>query len=66
MNDSPVIISTEPGEESIPTALKKFAEKAFDALDAEVSPEHITAKVSRKGSQTAPPTWLDPVPGLSP
>ncbi len=48
MNASEVIISSAPRSASMCTAEKKFAANAFDALDAEVRPEHITANVSRK------------------
>jgi hypothetical protein len=48
MNESAVIISTEPRSGSIFSAEKKLAANAFEALEAEVRPEHITAKVSRK------------------
>ena len=54
MNDSEVIISTEPRSGSIFIAEKKFAANAFDALEAEVRPEHITAKVSRKVRKCTP------------
>ncbi len=43
-----MIISSAPRSGSIPAALKKFAANAFEALDADVRPEHITANVSRK------------------
>ena len=54
MKPSPTKVIPGPPPRSRPRALDMFAAKAREAVEADVMPEHITAKATRKVTKWMP------------